>query len=124
MVAGHLLPSLIDLAAGVAVLVCPLPSALVLTLIVGAWAVADGVIEFAAGSRSARVPAPGRCSCSAGWCRSRPAPCKPPGRASARSPLALLFGLFAIVYGVSQITLGSQLRQGGATLHSVMHGAA
>ena len=38
--------------------------------------------------------------------------------------LALLFGLFAITYGVSQITLGGQLRQGGATLYSVLHDAA
>jgi uncharacterized membrane protein HdeD (DUF308 family) len=33
--------------------------------------------------------------------------------------LALLFGLFAIMYGVAQITLGNHLRRGGATLHSV-----
>ena len=38
--------------------------------------------------------------------------------------LALLFGLFSLVYGISQITLGSQLRKTGQTLHSVMQDAA
>ena len=33
--------------------------------------------------------------------------------------LALLFGLFSIVYGVSQITMGVELRKTGKTLHSV-----
>jgi uncharacterized membrane protein HdeD (DUF308 family) len=38
--------------------------------------------------------------------------------------LALLFGLFSLVYGVSQITTGIQLRRTGHTLHSVMENAA
>jgi uncharacterized membrane protein HdeD (DUF308 family) len=33
--------------------------------------------------------------------------------------LALLFGLFSIIYGVSQITMGVELRHTGKTLHSV-----
>jgi uncharacterized membrane protein HdeD (DUF308 family) len=38
--------------------------------------------------------------------------------------LALLFGLFSLIYGISQITLGIQLRQTGQTLHSVLEDAA
>jgi uncharacterized membrane protein HdeD (DUF308 family) len=33
--------------------------------------------------------------------------------------LALLFGLFSIIYGVSQIVMGVDLRRTGKTLHSV-----
>jgi uncharacterized membrane protein HdeD (DUF308 family) len=33
--------------------------------------------------------------------------------------LALLFGLFALIYGVSQITTGIELRRAGKTLNSV-----
>jgi uncharacterized membrane protein HdeD (DUF308 family) len=38
--------------------------------------------------------------------------------------LALLFGLFSLIYGVSQIVMGIQLRQTGQTLHSVLEDAA
>ncbi len=38
--------------------------------------------------------------------------------------LALLFGLFSLIYGISQITPGIQLRQTGQTLHSVLEDAA
>jgi uncharacterized membrane protein HdeD (DUF308 family) len=33
--------------------------------------------------------------------------------------LALLFGLFALIYGVPQITMGIELRRTGKTLNSV-----
>jgi uncharacterized membrane protein HdeD (DUF308 family) len=38
--------------------------------------------------------------------------------------LALLFGLFSLIYGVSQITLGIDARHTGQTLHSVLGQAA
>ena len=38
--------------------------------------------------------------------------------------LALLFGLFSLIYGVSEIVVGIQIRQTGKTLHSVMQDAA
>ena len=34
--------------------------------------------------------------------------------------LALMFGLFALIYGVFQICIGVQLRRTGQTLHSVL----
>jgi uncharacterized membrane protein HdeD (DUF308 family) len=43
---GHLLLVLADLAAGVIALAWPGPTALVLVLIVGVWAVIAGLVEF------------------------------------------------------------------------------
>jgi uncharacterized membrane protein HdeD (DUF308 family) len=47
-VAGHLLLGLADLAAGIIALAWPTPTALVLVLIVGVWAVVAGLAEIAA----------------------------------------------------------------------------
>src|SRR5215472_9160329 len=47
-VLGHLLLGLADLAAGVIALAWPGPTALVLVLIVGTWAIIAGVVEIAA----------------------------------------------------------------------------
>jgi uncharacterized membrane protein HdeD (DUF308 family) len=41
-----------------------------------------------------------------------------------RCTLALLFGLYSLIYGVSQIMMGVQLRQARHTVHSVMENAA
>src|SRR5215469_538212 len=49
---GHLLLGLISLAAGVVAVVWPSPTALVLVLVIGAWAVVGGVVEFVNGFRS------------------------------------------------------------------------
>ena len=38
--------------------------------------------------------------------------------------LALLFGLFALIYGISQVSAGIQLRQTGGTVRSVLRNAA
>ena len=38
--------------------------------------------------------------------------------------LALLFGLFSIVYGISEITMGVQLRRVGGDVHSILSAAA
>src|ERR1700761_7937674 len=46
---GHLLLGLVDLAAGVVALVWPGPTALVLTLIVGIWAIVGGCFTVFAG---------------------------------------------------------------------------
>src|SRR5579872_3969214 len=54
-VAGHLLLGLADLAAGVIALAWPAPTALVLVLIVGAWAVIAGLAEFLAAFRSGEM---------------------------------------------------------------------
>ena len=85
-VIGHLLLGLADLAAGVIALAWPGPTALVLVLIVGTWAIIAGLAEFSAAFASGEPPGPGRCSSWAGWPPSRSAWCCAPAPASARSP--------------------------------------
>jgi uncharacterized membrane protein HdeD (DUF308 family) len=111
---GHLLLGLIDLAAGVFALAWPAPTAYVLVIVVAAWALAGGVAEFLAGfqvGESAGTRAlfilSGLVSFAFGvllFAR--------PGVGAVT--LALLFGLYALIYGFSQITAGIQVRQLGA----------
>ena len=123
-VLGHLLLALIALAAGVIAIVWPGPTALVLVLVVGIWAFVGGIMEIAAafgagetaGTRALFVLS-GLVSVAFGvvlFAR--------PGVGAVT--LALLFGLFGLIYGVSQIVSGVQLRRAGKTLHSVLPDAA
>lgn len=108
-VAGHLLLALIDLAAGVVAVAWPGPTALVLVLIVGIWAVIGGVFEFFAAFRSGEM-AGTRAMFSLGGLVSVAF-----GVVVLARPgigvviLALLFGLFSLIYGVWQIGLGIDL---------------
>ena len=121
---GHLLLGLVDLAAGVIALVWPAPTALVLVLIVGIWAFIGGIFEIAAAFQSgetagtrAMFSLSGLVSIAFGvvlFAR--------PGVGAVT--LALLFGLFSLIYGVSQIVMGAQLRRTGNTLHSILPDAA
>ena len=121
---GHLLLALVDLAAGVIALVWPRPTALVLVLIVGIWAVAGGLVEFFAAFRSGETAGTralfilgGLVSIAFGvvlFAR--------PGVGAVT--LALLFGLFSIIYGVSQIVMGAELRRTGHTVDATLEHAA
>ena len=102
---GHLLLALIDLAAGVVAVVWPGPTAYVLVIIVAAWALVGGVAEiiggFAAGETAgtrAMFILTGLVSVAFG---------------------VLLFGLYSMIYGFSQITAGVQTRQLGKSLRPV-----
>ena len=123
-VLGHLLLALIALAAGVIAIVWPGPTALVLVLVVGIWAFTGGIMEIAAafgagetaGTRALFVLS-GLVSVAFGVVLlARPG--------IGAVTLALLFGLFSLIYGVSQIVSGVQLRRTGKTLHSVLPDAA
>jgi uncharacterized membrane protein HdeD (DUF308 family) len=113
-VLGHLLLAVVDVAAGVFALAWPAPTAYVLVIVVAAWALAGGVAEFFAGfqiGESAGTRAlfilSGLVSVAFGvllFAR--------PGVGAVT--LALLFGLYALIYGFSQITAGIQVRQLGA----------
>jgi uncharacterized membrane protein HdeD (DUF308 family) len=116
---GHLLLALVDLAAGVIALVWPKPTALVLVIVVAAWALVGGFFEIFAAFQS-RETAGARALFIIGGLVSilfgvllfaRPG--------VGAVTLALLFGLFALIYGVSQITMGIELRRTGKTLNSV-----
>ena len=123
-VIGHLLLGLVALAAGVIALVWPGPTALVLVLVVAIWALVSGCLEIVAafgsgetaGTRAMFILA-GLVSIAFGvvlFAR--------PGIGAVT--LALLFGLFSLIYGVSQIVIGAQLRQTGRTLHPAFDKAA
>jgi uncharacterized membrane protein HdeD (DUF308 family) len=116
---GHLLLALIDLAAGVVALVWPTPTAFVLVIVVAAWALAGGLAEFFAGFGSGETAGTralfilsGLVSVAFGvllFAR--------PGVGAVT--LALLFGLYALIYGFSQITAGIQVRQLGGSVQSL-----
>ena len=119
-VAGHLLLGLVDLAAGVIALAWPGPTALVLVLIVASWAVAGGLAEIYAGF-AASAPGETRALAILGGLVSVAF-----GVVLFAHPvigaltIALLFGLYTLVYGARQLATGIQLRPARArkTLHS------
>ena len=121
---GHLLLALIDAAAGVVALVWPGPTALVLVLVVGIWAFIGGCLEIfaafgsgeTAGTRALFILG-GLVSIAFGVVIfARPN--------VGAATLALLFGLFSLIYGVSQITTGVELRRTGQTADKILDHAA
>jgi uncharacterized membrane protein HdeD (DUF308 family) len=113
-VVGYLLLALLDLVAGVAALVWPGITALVLTIWIAAWAFVSGVIEVAmafrhgedAGER-AMWALTGLLSIALGIVLA----IRPDIGAVS---LATVFGLFSIVYGISTVVLSAQLRKVGS----------
>jgi len=118
---GHLLLGLVDLAAGVVALAWPVPTALVLVLVVASWALVTGVVEVVnafragepAGMRAMLIIA-GLASMAFGAVLfARPD--------MGAITLALIFGFFNVIAGVAGIAQGIELRRGGKTLHSVLN---
>ena len=116
---GHLLLGLIDLAAGVVALVWPGPTAYVLVIIVAAWALVGGFAEIFAGFQSGETAGTRAMFIIAGLVSvafgivlfARPN--------VGAVTLALLFGLYSMIYGFSQITAGVQVRQMGTSVKSL-----
>jgi uncharacterized membrane protein HdeD (DUF308 family) len=123
-VIGHLLLGLADLAAGIVALVWPGPTALVLVLIVGVWAVIAGLAEFSAafgsgepaGTRAVFILA-GLATIAFGVVL-----CARPGIGAVT--LALLFGLFNLIAGIWMLVQGTELRRLGAAIGSLINGTA
>jgi len=116
-VLGHLLLALADLAAGIIALAWPGPTALVLVLIVGTWAVVAGLVEIAA-AFGAGEPAETRAMFILGGLASAAfgvVMCARPGIGAVT--LALLFGLFNLIAGTWMLAGGIELRRTGKTLH-------
>jgi uncharacterized membrane protein HdeD (DUF308 family) len=119
---GHLLLGLADLAAGVIALAWPGPTALVLVLIVGVWAIIAGLAEIAAafvhgepaGTRAMLILG-GLATIAFGVVL-----CARPGLGAVT--LALLFGLFNLIAGTWMLVQGTELRRTEKTLHSVRPG--
>src|SRR5215813_848352 len=111
---GYLLLALIDLAAGVAALVWPKPTALVLVLVVAIWAFVAGFAELFAAFQSGETAGTramfivtGLISIAFGVVLSA----RPDIGAVT---LALLFGLYSLIYGVAEIVVGVQMRRTAA----------
>jgi uncharacterized membrane protein HdeD (DUF308 family) len=123
-VLGYLLLALIDLAAGVTAVVWPAPTALVLTLVVGIWAMVAGVFEIVAaflrgetaGARAMFIVT-GLLSVAFGAIVT-----DRPGLGALT--IALLFGMFSVAIGITAIVQGNELRRTGGVLHSVLPKAA
>jgi uncharacterized membrane protein HdeD (DUF308 family) len=123
---GHLLLGLIDLAAGVIALVWPAPTAFVLVIVVAVWAFVGGIAEIVAGFGSGETAGTRAMFIVAGLVSvafgvvlfARPG--------VGAVTLALLFGLYSMIYGFSQITAGIQTRQLGKSVQSLspLHKAA
>ena len=119
-VVGHLLLAVVDLAAGVIALVWPGPTAYVLVLIVGIWAFVGGIFEIVAAFQSGETAGTRTLFILSGLVSILFGVVLFAHPDVGAVTLALLFGLFALIYGVSQITMGVHLRQAGKDLHSVM----
>lgn len=119
-VVGHLLLGLVDLAAGVVALAWPVPTALVLVLVVASWAIVTGALELAASFRSgeeagtrAMLIVGGLVSAAFGvvlFAR--------PGMGAIS--LALVFGLYNLISGGWMLVRGIELRRVNARLHTVV----
>jgi uncharacterized membrane protein HdeD (DUF308 family) len=118
-VIGHLLLGLVDLAAGVIALAWPGPTALVLVLIVGTWAVIAGLVEFAAAFASGEPAGTRALLIVAGLATTAfgVVLCARPGIGAIT--LALLFGLFNLIAGIWMLAQGTELRRTGKALHTI-----
>jgi uncharacterized membrane protein HdeD (DUF308 family) len=121
---GHLLLALIDLAAGVIALVWPGPTALVLVLVVGIWAFVGGVFEIFAAFQHGETAGTRALFIVAGLVSVLFGVVLFAHPNVGAVTLALLFGLFALIYGFSQITMGIELRHAGKTVDSAMKNVA
>jgi uncharacterized membrane protein HdeD (DUF308 family) len=118
-VAGHLLLGLADLAAGVVALAWPGPTALVLVLIVASWAVLGGLLEIAAAFQAGE-PAGTRALYILGGLVSIAFGAVLFARPGVGAiTLALLFGLYNLIYGSWALADGIQLRRTGKSLPSI-----
>jgi uncharacterized membrane protein HdeD (DUF308 family) len=123
-VIGHLLLALIDVAAGVIALVWPGPTALVLVLVIGIWAVVAGIFEIfaafapgeTAGTRALFILA-GLVTVAFGAVLFA----HPNIGAFA---IALLFGLYNLVAGATLIVMGADARRAAKHEDKVLRHAA
>ena len=100
-------------------LVWPSPTALVLTLVVGVWAVMGGLLGIFAGFGPGETAGTRTMFILTGliWVAFGVVLFAHPDAGAVT--LALLFGLFNLIAGGTMITQGIELRRTGKTLHSV-----
>jgi uncharacterized membrane protein HdeD (DUF308 family) len=117
-VMGHLLLGLVDIGAGMIALAWPGPTALVLVLLVGAWAMIGGLVEIYAGFKPGEPAGTrtlflvsGLISIAFGIVLFAS-----PGIGAVT--IALLFGLYNLVYGIWAFIQGVDLRRVHHTVES------
>jgi uncharacterized membrane protein HdeD (DUF308 family) len=121
---SSILLGILAIIVGIIAIAWPGPTALVLVLIVGSWAFIGGFAEIFAGFGSSETAGTRAMFILAGLVSvafgvvlfARPG--------IGAVTLALLFGLFSLIYGISQIVTGTQLHRTEQTLHSVLKDAA
>jgi uncharacterized membrane protein HdeD (DUF308 family) len=92
-------------------LVWPGPTALVLVLVIGIWAIAGGIVEIANGFGSGETAGTRAMYILTGLVAMAFGVLLLARPGVGAVTLALLFGLFSLFYGISRITLGVQLHQ-------------
>lgn len=110
-VVGHLLLGLVYLAAGVIAVAWPGPTAFVLVLVVAAWAVAAGLFEVFAGFGRGEIAGTRALFILGGLVSIAFGVVLFAHPRIGAFALALLFGLFTLVYGVCALVAGIELRQ-------------
>jgi len=110
-VIGHLLLAVIDVAAAVFAIAWPAPTAFVLVIVVAIWAFIGGFAEISAGFAAGETAGTRAIFLIAGLVSvlfgivlfARPG--------VGAVTLALLFGLYSMIYGFSQISTGIHARE-------------
>src|SRR5215813_1074224 len=123
-VLGHLLLALIALAAGVIALAWPGPTALVLVLVVGIWAFIGGIFEIFAAFASGETAGTRALFIITGLVSILFGVVLFAHPNIGAVTLALLFGLFTLIYGFSQIAMGIELRRASKAVDSAMNNVA
>jgi uncharacterized membrane protein HdeD (DUF308 family) len=119
-VLGHLLVGLIDLAAGMVALAWPGPTALILVLIVASWAIIAGLAEVAAAFRGGAAAGTRPLFIVGGLVTVAFGAVLLAHPGVGAFTLALLFGLFSLVYGARALVQGIELRRTGNALHAAV----
>jgi uncharacterized membrane protein HdeD (DUF308 family) len=112
---GHLLLGLVDLAAGLVALVWPAPTAFVLVLVVASWAVVGGLVEFFAGFRPGETAGTRAMYILGGLVLVAFGVVLFAHPKIGALTLALLFGMFNLIYAGWSFGLGIELRQARKT---------
>jgi uncharacterized membrane protein HdeD (DUF308 family) len=124
---GYLLLGLIDVAAGVVAIVWPGPTALVLVIVVAAWAFVSGILELAAAFLSGETAGTRAMFILAGLVSIAFGVVLVMRPGIGAVTIALLFGLYSLIFGTTEIVLGIDMRRGGKAagqLRSIMPDAA
>jgi uncharacterized membrane protein HdeD (DUF308 family) len=108
---GYLLLSLLSLAAGLVALVSPGPTALVLVLIVGWWALVTGLVEIAMTFRSGQTAGDRAWWVLTGLVSIALAAVLFVRPDIGAASLAIVFGLYSIIFGVTALMGAHEVRK-------------